>query len=437
MHATIDGAGGAKDNYLYGPRPAWFAFGMTLVLMLFDYVDRQVIVSLFPHIKAEWQLSDKQLGLLVSIVSVTVAAGSIPIALLADRTNRVKSIVIMAFGWSLACVSCMFTRNYAQLLAARAVVGVGEAAYGSVGAALLASHFPTRMRGTLMACFFATGSVGSVLGVVLGGIIATHWGWKAAFGVVGVPGLVLALLYSKVRDYETVKLSASHQEAVQSVGGVVRSVVRALMRTPTVLWTCIGAALQVSVVATVWAWLPSYLNRFHELPVDQAAIKAALVVLCGAGGAVVWGAVVDRAGRRCPRSKMCAMAVLCLVSLVLLAVAFGMGVWLGPLPQTGTHLGLIMLGGFMVTCTVGPVTAIVLDVVHPGVRATGGAVLTLFQNLFGLACGPFIAGALSDALGLQWAMAIMPCVSVLAALAFLKASRSYEADMRRVHSRMA
>ncbi|GAB2482202.1 MAG: MFS transporter [Comamonas sp.] len=436
MQAIPESAGGAKDDYLYGPRPAWFAFAMTLALMLFDYVDRQVIVSLFPHIKAEWQLSDKQLGLLVSIVSVTVAAGAIPIALLADRTSRVKSIVVMALGWSLACVSCMFTRNYTQLLAARAVVGVGEAAYGSVGAALLASHFPSRMRGALMACFFATGSIGSVLGVVLGGIIATHWGWKAAFGVVGVPGLVLALLYYKVRDYETVRLTASHQQAVQSAGGVARSVAGALARTPTVLWTCIGAALQVSVLATVWAWLPSFLNRFHHLPVDQAALKAALVVLSGAVGSVVWGAVVDRAGRRRPRNKLYTMAVLCLVSLVLLGVAFGAGVW-WPMPSQGAQIVLIMAGGFMAACTVGPVTAIVLDVVHPGVRATGGAVLTLFQNLFGLASGPFIAGALSDALGLQWAMAIMPCFSVLAALAFLRASRSYEADLRRVQDSIA
>ena len=162
--------------------------------MVFDYVDRQVIVSLFPHLKAEWGLSDKQLGALVSVVSVTVALGALPVALFADRVSRVKSIVAMAAVWSLATISCMFTRSYGQLLAARALVGLGEAGYGSVGAALIASHFPARMRGALMAGFFASASVGSVLGVMLGGVIAARWGWQAAFGVVGVPGLVLALL---------------------------------------------------------------------------------------------------------------------------------------------------------------------------------------------------------------------------------------------------
>src|SRR5262245_44348503 len=122
----------SKDGYLFGRGHAWFAFIMTLGLMVFDYVDRQVIVSLFPHLKADWGLTDKQLGALVSIVSVTVALGAVPVALFADRTSRVRSIVAMAVVWSLATISCMFTRSYSQLLAARAAVGLGEAGYGSV-----------------------------------------------------------------------------------------------------------------------------------------------------------------------------------------------------------------------------------------------------------------------------------------------------------------
>ena len=115
---------------------------MTLALMIVDYVDRQVIVSLFPYMRADWGLSDKQLGALVSVVSVTVALGALPVALIADRASRVKSIFVMATVWSLATISCVWTRNYGQLLAARSFVGLGEAGYGSVGAALIASHFP-------------------------------------------------------------------------------------------------------------------------------------------------------------------------------------------------------------------------------------------------------------------------------------------------------
>ena len=220
---SIDSPRQATDDYLMGPGPAWFAFVMTVGLMVFDYIDRQVIVSLFPYLKAEWDPSDKQLGALVSVVSVTVALGALPVALLADRASRVKSIVVMAIVWSLATISCMFTRTYSQLLAARSVVGLGEAGYGSVGAALIASHFPQRMRAAMLAAFFASASIGSVLGVMLGGLIAARWGWQAAFGVVGFPGLVLALLYLKVRDYPTVELTPALAQSTRSIGEVVWS----------------------------------------------------------------------------------------------------------------------------------------------------------------------------------------------------------------------
>ena len=431
MHThSLDAKQGSTGGYLFGRRQAWFAFAMTIALMVFDYVDRQVIVSLFPHMKQEWGLSDKQLGGLVSVVSITIALAALPVALFADRASRVKSIVVMATVWSLATISCMFTRSYGQLLAARAVVGLGEAGYGAVGAALIASHFPARMRGALMAGFFASASVGSVLGVMLGGLIAAHWGWKAAFGVVGFPGLLLALLYLKVRDYPTVELTPRHDLATRSTRSAAQAIVKALVRSRTMLWVCVGGAAQVLVVSAIWSWLPSFLNREYGLAPDQAAVKAALVVLCGAIGSVVWGAVVDRAGARRPHAKLYAMALLCIASFLVVVAAFG-APRLGLEMSAQVRFALIALGGFLMTCTVGPVTAIVIDVTHPAVRATSASVLALFLNLFGLAAGSFLAGVLSDAWGLTTALTAIPAFGLLAALAFRFAARTYEADMQR------
>ena len=421
---------GDDDRYLTGRGPAWFAFAMTLALMLFDYIDRQIIVSLFPYMKADWGLSDKQLGALVSVVSLTVALGALPVALIADRASRVKSIFVMATAWSLATISCMFTRNYSQLLAARAVVGLGEAGYGSVGAALIASIFPARMRGTLLAAFFAAASVGSVLGVLLGGLIAARWGWQAAFGVVGFPGLLLALLYLRVRDYKTVALTPALDQATRSTAGTVAYVAKSMARSRTMLWVCLGGAAQLVVVSAVWSWLPSFLNRFHGLPPEQAAVRAALVVLVGAVGSVFWGNMVDRAGSRRPRFKLFVMAAICVAAMLVLLPTFAATGSAG-LSQSAQY-ALIALGGFLMTCSVGPVSAIVIDVIHPGVRATGASVLALFQNLFGLAAGPFIVGVLSDSLGLANAMTVIPVFGALAAVFFLLASRSYEGDKQRV-----
>lgn len=414
-----------EDDYLFGPGAAWFAFAMTLALMVFDYVDRQVIVSLFPFIKAEWELSDKQLGALVSVVSITVALGALPVALIADRASRVKSIVVMATVWSLATISCMWARSYGALLAARSVVGMGEAGYGSVGAALISSHFPARMRGALLAGFFAAASVGSVLGVLLGGWIASHWGWQAAFGVVGIPGLVVALLYLKVRDYHTVELKPELDAKRRSLGEATMHIVRLLLRSKTMLWVCVGGAAQLISVSALWSWLPSFLNRVHGVDPAQAGAKAAVVVLAGALGSVVWGAVVDRLGMRHPRRKLAVLTLLCLVSMAVLAYAFGTA------HEPAVQLAWIVLGGFLATCSVGPVSAIVIDVIHPGVRATGASVLALFQNLFGLAAGPFLVGVLSDGMGLQAALTAVPMASVLAAVAFTIAARSYEGDKAR------
>jgi MFS family permease len=281
-----------------------------------------------------------------------------------------------------------------------------------------------------MGCFFACASVGSVLGVMLGGAIAARWGWQAAFGVVGLPGLILALLYLKVRDYRTVELTPRLDAATRNTGTAARAVMRALFRSRALLWVCLGSSMQLIVVSAVWSWLPSFLNRVHGLPADQAGVKAALIVLCGALGSVVWGAVVDRAGARRAQGKFVAMATLCLASLLVFAVAFGhehLGLGLSPQLQ----YALIALGGFLMTCTVGPAAAIVFDIIHPGVRATGASVFALCQNLFGMAAGPFITGVLSDRWGLEAALTAMPLFAVLAAWAFMTAARSYEADARR------
>jgi predicted MFS family arabinose efflux permease len=418
----------ARDTFLFGRGAAWFAYGMTVALMVFDYVDRQVIVSMFPFLKVEWGLSDKELGLLVSAISITVAVFGIPVAWIADRISRVKSVVAMALVWSIACIFCMFAQTYAQLLAARAVVGLGEAGYGSVGAAMVAAHFPQRMRAGLLGGFFASASAGSVLGVILGGVIASRFGWQAAFGVVGIPGLIIAVLYLFVRDYKTVEV----RSATPGTAVTRRELFASIFRSWTVRWICIGAAAELIAMSALWSWLPSFLNRTYGIAPDKAGIQAALVVLAGALGSLLLGFVVDRVGLRNAGGKFLAVAILSLLSMVTLIFAFGarhIGI---ELSQTG-QFSAILLGGFLGTCTVGPAAAIVLDVIHPGVRSTGASILSLFQNLFGLAVGPFVGGLLSDAIGLTDALALMPLACILAATAFLMARNGYQTDRQRHH----
>jgi len=407
-------------------RYAWSVFAIIFALMVVDYVDRQVVVSMFPHLKAEWSLSDSQLGGLVSIVSITVALGAVPLSLLADRWSRVKSIFLMAMVWSLATIGAAFAGSYAQLIGARSVVGLGEAAYGTVGAALLASLFPPRMRSTVLGAFLAAGMFGSVLGVMLGGFIAERWGWQAGFGAVGIPGLFLAVVFVLiVRDYKTVALPGGDASGSKS-RMTARAVVAELLRPRTALLTCIGAGLNLLVVSTTWAWLPSYFNRFYGLAPDRAGLKTGIVILVGGIGALLWSVVADRLSARFPRARLMVPAIAAVLTTVLMVAAFA------GFPSGPVQFALIVAGGLVMAGSVGPTDAVVIDVIHPALRATGASVLSLMRNLFGLAGGPLLAGALSDAYGLQFAMSVVPLFGLLAAGFYLVAARTYLADLKSV-----
>ena len=291
---------------------------------------------------------------------------------------------------------------------------------------MISTVFPKRLRSTVLGAFFAAGSLGSVLGVFLGGVIAAEWGWKAAFGVVGVPGLVLGVLYLFVRDYKTVALTPKPDAGIQSVAGTLEHIFGTLLRTRTILWVCLAGAMQLVTMSAVTSWLSSFLNRYQGMTSSDAARHTALVILASAAGVLFWGIVVDRLGRRRPRNKLLGLSVLCAAPAVIFMFAFG-GIDSGE-----AQFGLIVLGGFLMNSIIGAVTGIVMDVTHPSMRATGAALLAVLLNLLGLAEGPFLTGVLSDQWGLQQALAVIPLFSALAAVLFLVATRGYDADVARV-----
>ena len=151
------------------------------------------------------------------------------------------------------------------------------------------------MRSTVLGAFLAAGMLGSVLGVVLGGFIAEHWGWQAGFGAVGIPGLVLVRRVpagrARLQDGGAARAADCRGRRARLTA---RAVVAELLRPRTALVTCIGAGLNLLVVSTIWAWLPSYLNRYYGLAPDQAGLKTGIVVLVGGVGALVWSMVADR-----------------------------------------------------------------------------------------------------------------------------------------------
>jgi MFS family permease len=402
---------------------AYTVLAITFVLMLSDYMTRQVIAPMFSLIKAEWMLSDSQLGMLVSIVSISVGITTIPLALLADRWGRVKSITLMAFIWCLATMYCGIAKNYEQMLIARFVVGLGEGAYAAGAAALLSHAFPARQRGGVLGAFTAAGLFGSVLGIVFGGVLAAKYGWHTTFIIVGAPGLLIAVLFPfLVRDYKTVKLAYNGQAGERvTTGKRFRQIVGEVFGARSGNFAYVAFGLQMSIPIVLIAWLTAYLNRYFGMDVKKAAMMTALVVLVGGVGMILGGGFADRMGRKNPRARVLLPAIYTVLTGISLIIAFA-------LPPSSLAFFLILVGSLFSTAHVGPSSALVVDVTHPGVRATVTGTMVVFGNLLGQAAGTYLVGLMSDLFTLKGALTVIPLVTFISALLFVLASRSYIAD---------
>jgi MFS family permease len=407
----------------------WVVFTLTFALLLSDYMSRQVLSSVFPFLKLEWALTDTQLGALTSVVALTVGLLAVPLSLLGDRWGRVRSIVLMAVVWSLATAGSAIAANYEQLMLARVFIGVGEAAYGSVGLAVVLAVFPVYRRAALTGAFMAGGSFGSVLGVALGGALAVQFGWRWSFGAMAILGLVLVALYrlfisDKKLDAHRVD-DVAEGEPVSAPGK--RAPLRTLFSTPSVIYAYIGSGLQLFIAGSLFAWLPSYLNRAYGLAPDKAAGVAAIAILFMGVGMIVCGAVTDRLSRHVAIRKWTTAIVFSLVSLVCLGVGFSL------LPG-GAQLLLLAVGIFFAAGTTGAAGAMVSNLTHESIRATAFGTLTLANNLLGLAAGPLITGILADRFGLENAMKIVPMVAVGALVALYLGRRAYPASLAKVRA---
>ena len=392
------------------PAYAWVVFALTFGLLISDYMARQVLNAVFPLLKAEWHLTDGQLGFLAGVVPLMVGVLTCPISLLADRVGRVKSIVVMGMLWSAATMLCALARGYDQMLAARILVGVGEAAYGSVGIAVIIAVFPKHLRATLTGAFMAGGIAGQVLGVAIGGAVAATYGWRAAFGAIGLAGLALAVIYAAaVRESRIQPVDSCERTAV-----TLRSL-KALFAGKSLNLTYVASGLQLFVAGAIPAWLPTYFTRYYDLPLAKATSLAAVFLAIGGAGMVGCGMASDRLvstiGQRARLSTG-----FCLGSGLLVAAAFA----LGPGTPQLLVLGLAM---FFAASTAGAAGAMVANLTPAALHGTAFAVLTLANNAFGLAPGPIVTGWLADRIGLLGAFQLLPMASLSAAVVFFQASR--------------
>ena len=409
---------------------AWVVFALTVGLLLSDYMSRQVLNAVFPFIKTAWSLSDTRLGSLSSVVALMVGLLTFPLSVLADRWGRVKSIVLMAAMWSIATLGCAISTNYGEMLLARAFVGIGEAAYGSVGIAVVLSIFPARLRATLTATFMAGGAFGSVLGMAMGGAVATHLGWRWSFGAMACLGMALVVIYRFVvteKRLANLQQAGTGQKNVQGVRLSFRALMKGLFSTRSVICAYVGSGIHLLVPAAVWAWMPSFLNRYYGMAPGKAAINAAVFVLVTGLGMVVCGILADRLNRKVAQRKWMTAIVYCLLCFILLGIAF-------QVPAGPLQLVLIGCGMFFCAGATGPSGAMVANLTPPSIHASAFATLTLANNLLGLAPAAILTGIVADRIGLLGALQLVPLAPLLAAIAFAIGRGSYKRDLDRVNA---
>lgn len=401
---------------------------MLVVVYTFNFIDRQIIGILAVPIKADLGLSDTQLGLMGGLAfALFYTALGIPIAMLADRSNRTWIMTISLTLWSAMTAICGTVQNFWQLFFARLGVGVGEAGGVAPAYSLISDYFPPQERARALSIYSFGIPIGSALGIVFGGIIASKIDWRFAFFAVGIAGVIIAPIFKMtVAEPQRGQFDANHStDAPPSLGTIMRK----LAHKPSFWLMSFAAACSSMMGYGLFFWLPSFLVRSYSISLlDASLFYGAILLIGGLSGIWLGGSLADRFGAT-KRSAYVLIPALAFVATVpfyvvaILSTNLTMTFFAMLVP---TALGLVWLG---------PVLSAIQHVVPPNMRATASAIFLFINNLIGIGVGTMAIGILSDNLQLRYGddslrYAILAGTSfyVLAAILFYVSSRYLQDD---------
>ncbi len=401
-----------------GSTRPWKSSGAVLFAVLFginvlNYTDRYVLPAVVSQVKADFALSDTEIGFLGTAFLLVYAIGAVPAGVIADRFRRTTLIGYGVAVWSIATLTTGLTHSFGQLFGARALLGVGEAAYFPPSTTLLADTFPFERRARLMSWWGLATPLGVFLGFAVGGLVGQVLGWRAAFSVVALPGLVLAIVVSRLHEPPR---GASEQLLAGAGAEHWTTTVRKIFAARSLSFSILSQALAFFVLGGVSFWIPYYLNLQFGLSVGTSGIlSGALFVVGGGIGTLLGGHLADLLrlrGVASARLLVPALGFFVSAPVILAAVLT---------TSVAIFLALFFLAGGLLQMYSGPMTALSQDVVAPGRRARAVAFSLLIAHVLGDAFAPAAIGILSDTLGsLQTSLLLAPVVIVAAsALAFV------------------
>lgn len=421
---------------------AGFALAVLFAINMMNFFDRNMIGPVAEPIRKEWHLNDSQIGWLATAFTLLYAVVGVPLGRLSDRRDRTKILSLGVALWSLLTAATGLAWNFTALFVARLGVGVGEASCAPAANSLIGDFYVARVRARAISVFMLGLPIGIFFANLVSGRIAAAYGWRAAFYIACIPGLLLAGLALRIREPQRGAAEAMpvpRQPPHTSPYWHVLSI-------PTMLWIIVSGALHNFNAYAMGTFLPAFLSRYHALNLKQATATAALVLgAAGVPGLLLGGWAADHLGKARSHGRLIVSAAALFLAAPCMYLALER--------SAGDVVPVIVLmgiGWMLQYVYYSGVYAAVQDVIEPNLRATAMALYFCAMYLLGGSFGPVLTGRLSDffarramlaagaatmtepfrAAGLHSAMYVMPACSLLLAAVLFAASRTVAADMR-------
>jgi MFS family permease len=433
-------------------RRAYFALAVLFAINMMNFFDRQIIAVVTEPVRKEWQLTYSQMALLGTAFTLIYAVFGLPLGRLTDKVSRTRILGIGVFAWSLLTAVSGFSRNYWELFALRLGVGVGEAACAPAGTSLIGDLFPANKRAKALSIFMMGLPIGLALSYAVSGRLAQAYGWRWAFYVAIIPGIICAVAAFLMKE----PLRGGTES--HSIGSHKRegSPYWLVLSIPTMWWIIASGALQNFNMYAIGSFLNPFLQQYHGLNI-RVASDVSMVVngLMGIPGLLLGGILGDAIMKRRRNGRMIVGAIAILVSVPLILFAlwrprgdiWGFAVFMG--------LGYAAMSVYYST-----VYSTIQDIIEPSLRGTAMALYFFAMYVLGASLGPYGTGLASDtfteaaarraglaeityqslepyrAEGLHTAMYIIPVLGALLALVLLAASRTVTKDMEKLQEWM-
>ena len=404
----------------------WYALGILVLVFTSSHVDRQIMGILLEPIKQDLGASDTQMGFLIGLTfALFYATLGMPIAMLADRSNRRNIITAAITIWSGMTVVCGYAQNFVQLALARIGVGIGEAGSSPPSHSMISDMFPLSQRGTAMGIYALGVNIGLLIAYLAGGWMSENWGWRMTFVAVGVPGLAIALLV-RFTIAEPVRGASDERKEAISEAPPFSDVARYMWQTPATRHVVFGSSLAGFVGYGMVLWLPAFFVRSHNLSQTEVGMTLALMSgFVGGLGTFFAGKLADTLAKRDERWFAWIVAVgkgglVPFLVLFFLAQEF--------IPALLIYLIPAFFGGFYLA----PTFAMIQSLVRPEMRAVAASICLFMLNIIGLGFGPQAVGIVSDlfaadygAESLRYSLMLFSLVNIWCAFHYFLAARHF------------